>query len=126
MAECQRAAAQTWHEHELRVRLVALHQAGSHECLEMASESQKLLLMVGVAVEGYLLAAELTERLILPVIDVRVGQEDGMDSAPRGTDRMESGRQPTRPKPSIQQDPESAELQQAGIAAAAAGKHRKT
>src|SRR5207244_2821599 len=81
--------------------------------------------VVGVGVDGDVAAAEVGEGEVLPVVAVRVRQDDGVHLVPRRPDGGESGREHPRVEPAVDEEPEPIDLQQRGVTAAAAGKDCK-
>src|SRR6516164_5827886 len=83
-------------------------------------------MMIDVAIQPNLMAVQVDERGVLPVVGVSVRQDHGLDGGPRRV----GGRQPrselSRSQTDVNQNPEAVGLHQASVAAAAAGEHGKT
>jgi hypothetical protein len=76
-----------------------------------------------MAVQGNAMSLEMGHRPIIPMVGMGMSQNQGLDSGPGGSHRLESGSQLTRSQTGINQEPKRTDLQKAGVAAATAGKN---
>ena len=70
-------------------------------------------------------APQIGERPVLPVVGVRVREDDGRHAVPRGADGLEAGGEEPRVQPAVDEQAEPVVFDQAGVPAATTGEHCK-
>src|SRR6185437_8350509 len=83
-------------------------------------------MMTGMTPQGDIVAAQMKQCGILPVIGVRMRQKHGMDGRPREAGRSQACAELSRPQADIDEYTEAVRFHQAGIASASAGEYRET
>jgi len=126
VADPQYPATQRRSQVQLLASFEQAHQAGLVQLLIGWSRGAKIDIVLGMAIEGNVVAVQMGQGAILPVVGVGMCQQHGPDRCPGQAGPGEALRQLARPQADVDQDAKVRGFDQRGIAPTSAGQYGET